>query len=198
MVIYGTRSKHIISKRVPGTCASCGKNNMHFTVYGAYAHIMWIPCFPFGKNVYSYCGNCKNQLELREMPQDLRKKAKEFKSQSSYPKWYFSGIVLFIVIIGGSTLFEINQKQQLPKYVKAPKVDDIYYVEEKANEYSSFKVEHLDSDSLYVCWNKYYVNKSYDIKDIDISKNYDTKSWGISRVFIDSMFKAKKIIKIKR
>jgi len=198
MIFYGTRSKHIISKKAPGTCASCEKNDLYFTVYATYAHIMWIPFFPFGKNIYSYCGHCQNQLELREMSQDLRLKAKDIKSQTSYPKWYYSGIVLATFLIAGSVFVERNQKQQIPEYIKAPQVNDIYYIEEKFNEYSSFKVERLDSDSLYVYWNNFYVKKSYDIKDIDISKNYDTKAWGISRTFIDSVYEIGKIVKIKR
>ena len=101
-------------------------------------------------------------------------------------------------MIAGSVFVERNQKQQIPEYIKAPQVNDIYYIEEKFNEYSSFKVERLDSDSLYVYWNNFYVKKSYDIKDIDISKNYDTKAWGISRTFIDSVYEIGKIVKIKR
>ena len=198
MIFYGTRSKHIISKKVPGTCTSCDTNDLYLTVYATYAHLMWIPSIPFGKNIYSYCGHCQNQLELREMSQDLRLKAKEFKSQTSYPKWYYSGIVLITLVVGGSILVERYQKQLLPEYVKAPQVDDIYYIQEKAYEYTSFKVDRIDSDSLYVYWNTFYVEKSNDVSDIDKTANYDSIPWGIAREVIDMKFEEGEILKIKR
>lgn len=103
-----------------------------------------------------------------------------------------------LVFLGSLFFTRLFEKVNLPDYVKTPQIEDIYYIEEVPNEYTSFKVNQVDSDSLYVFWNTYYVEKSYDIKDIDISKNYDTKAYGISRVFIDSVYEAGKIIKIKR
>ena len=198
MIFYGTRTTSIDTKKISAVCSSCSENNMHLNVQGTYAHVMWIPSIPFGKRVYSWCGHCQNYLSLREMPQDLKHKAKEFKSQTSYPKWFYSGIFIMLVFLGSLFFTRLFEKVNLPDYVKTPQIEDIYYIEEVPNEYTSFKVNQVDSDSLYVFWNTYYVEKSYDIKDIDISKNYDTKAYGISRVFIDSVYEAGKIIKIKR
>ena len=101
MIIYGTRSKHITSKKIPATCTSCEQDDMYIAVYGSYAHVMWIPFFPLGKRVYSYCGHCKNELESTAMPKELRIKARDIKSKSTTPKWFFSGSILLILIIVG-------------------------------------------------------------------------------------------------
>lgn len=198
MIIFGTRSRHIASKEISATCNSCGEQKMFFHVYGSYAHVMWIPSIPFGKEIFSWCGHCQNYLKLKQMPEDLRRKAKEFRSASSYPKWFYSGIGIVALLVAYFMINNHLAKSQLPKYVNTPEAGDIYYVEESPGEFTSFKVNRINSDSLYVHWNTLYVNKSYNVSDIDKVKNYSDKVYGISRVRIDEEFEKGTIIKIKR
>jgi|TARA_B110000902_G_scaffold43950_1_gene48889 hypothetical protein len=198
MIIYGTRSKHITSKKIPATCTSCEQDDMYIAVYGSYAHVMWIPFFPLGKRVYSYCGHCKNELESTAMPKELRIKARDIKSKSTTPKWFFSGSILLILIIVGEIVNGFIKEKQLPTYINAPQAGDVYYIHDAQNEYTTFKVSQIDTDSLYVTWNNYYVEKSNDIDDIDIAENYDNVSWGLSRKYIDSVHKDALILEIRR
>lgn len=140
MIIFGARSRHIASKEIPATCSSCREKKMLFHVHGSYAHVMWIPCIPFGKKVSSRCRHCQNYLTLKEMPQDLRLKAREFRSATSYPKWFYSGIGIITVLI---TYFLVNNqlnKSQLSGYIKNPKVGDVYYIEETAQIFPVLKL----------------------------------------------------------
>ena len=171
---------------------------MFFHIYGSYAHVMWIPCIPFGKEVFSWCGHCQNYLKLKEMPQELRQKAREFRRESSYPKWFYSGLGIVVFFFAYVFINDQMGKSQLPEYVKSPEVGDVYYVEEKPEEFSSFKINRIDADSLYVHWNNLYVTKSYQVSDIDKAANYSDQVYGISRVFIDEAFEDGDIIKIKR
>ncbi|MDB9835871.1 hypothetical protein OAC51_03095 [Flavobacteriaceae bacterium] len=198
MIIFGTRTRNIATTNSSATCTSCDEKKMFFNVQGTYAHIMWIPTIPFGKKVYSWCGHCQVFLELSEMPQDQRNKAREFRSQTPYPKWFFSGIILFTLLIGGSVLFDKMEKSNLPKYVNDPQIGDIYYIEEKPNVFTSLKIDSFDSDSLYFYWNSLYVSKSYDISEIDQSHNYQNVIYGTARETINERFEEGTIIKIKR
>ena len=171
---------------------------MYLNVYGTYAHVMWIPCIPFGKEVFSWCGHCQNHLKLKEMPQDLQQKAREFRSQSSYPKWFYSGLGVILFFFAYFFINDKMDKSKLPEYVNTPEVGDVYYVEERPNEFSSFKVNNFDTDSLYVIWNSLYVTKSYNISDIDKTANYNNAVYGISRDFINEEFEKGSILKIKR
>ena len=86
----------------------------------------------------------------------------------------------------------------LSDYFEKPKPQDKYYIEEDAGQFSSFIVNQIDTDSLYVFWNSYYVDSSFDISTIDKTKNYVLETSGVSRVYLQAKFDSGQIIKIKR
>lgn len=101
MIIYGTGSKNLGTKKLQGTkCSNCESTDMHVQAISRYASIFWIPIFPFSKKLFSICNHCKQTLTKKEMPQQLKDKVELEKSNFSTPFYLYIGLALILAFIG--------------------------------------------------------------------------------------------------
>lgn len=100
MIIYGTRGKLIGIKKASTSCFSCGaKGYMSYMILGKYAHIMFIPLFPLGKKVHSYCEYCEYHCEYGSSSGYMcPNEATILLKQTPYPKWFFIGPALYALL----------------------------------------------------------------------------------------------------
>ncbi len=100
MIIYGSRSVHLKSTQADKiTCPNCQtENSLILSVFGKHAHVFWIPLFPIGKKGFSQCQHCKQVLETREMPEQIKTAYKILKKDSKYRVWQYSGLIAFLVL----------------------------------------------------------------------------------------------------
>lgn len=62
-VIFGLREKEInVQQNQKYKCPTCGEDGCSFFFSIKYVHIFWIPAFPYGKQIVSYCENCQASL----------------------------------------------------------------------------------------------------------------------------------------
>lgn len=101
-MIYGTRAKHLGSFQVKDIpCPYCEKTeNQHMSIFGRYAHVMWIPLFPIGKTPIAECTHCKRTYESSEFTEKMHLVNAELGKRVKSPKWMWAGLM----IIGGFVL----------------------------------------------------------------------------------------------
>jgi len=83
MIIYGTGVKQIKAARLNSVfCPNCGaEGSVIMHVFSRYAHVFWIPLFSLGKRGISECQHCKQALNVKEMPADLKAAYEYLKTQ---------------------------------------------------------------------------------------------------------------------
>lgn len=93
-MIYGARASAIGQFDVPHTnCENCHQDSgQRITVFGRYAHILWIPIFPVGRKAVAECKFCKRTIRKSEFPPILRELYERNKGVVSRPKWHYLGL----------------------------------------------------------------------------------------------------------
>jgi zinc-ribbon family len=111
MFIFGGGDSIIGSFHIPGTkCDYCSQENTQvITIFGKYAHIFWIPIFPYGKDAMAECTHCKRTMEEKEFSPKLKIEYQKYKAIAEHPFYHWSGLaisgflILLVFIIGFAT-----------------------------------------------------------------------------------------------
>jgi hypothetical protein len=115
-MIYGTRAKHLGSFQVKDIpcpyCEHTGNQNM--SIFGRYAHIMWIPLFPIGKTPVAECVRCKRTYVSSEFSEKMHLIGGELGSRVKSPLWMWAGLMLIAGIFAISSIFS-GIANSLPK-----------------------------------------------------------------------------------
>jgi len=200
MIVYGSRSVHI--NTVPSrntTCSSCDKTGyIKFSFFRKHAHIFWIPIFPMGKKGISQCENCKNVLEFKQMPQRLQEEFTQAKKDAKGPIWQFTGLILFISLFIWLSYQGKQNKKLRAEYIKTPQQGDLYEYKVLSGSYSTFKVDSVSKDSVYVFLNDFEINKSSRVYKIDKPENYSKNLYSFSKEELEQMYTEGKITDIDR
>ncbi len=200
MIIYGSRPVHIKTVECNHiTCQNCDtKGPILLSIFRKHAHVFWIPLFPIGKTGGSECMNCKNVLEPKEMPQDLRQEYDLLKADARGPIWQFSGLLLILVVIIWANFQSAADTKEEREYLANPQIGDVYQTKSESNNYSTMIITDIDADTIYMCFNDYETNKVTGIYKIDIPENYPDSSFGMLHADIVALYDEDKIIDIKR
>lgn len=173
MIIYGWNTKNI--KQAPledYECPVCGQKQSVLAIFGHYAHVFWIPFFPYKKSAHVVCTHC--QLDTPEKQLDASKKAivKQLKSSVSFPKYMFSGLIILVMGIAFIMYSSRQDKAKEASLLSSPQVGDVYVMKDlkATDEYDHYlmKVNDIAGDSLWVSFNSYGYNgvvSSLDPKD---------------------------------
>lgn len=198
MIIYGRRGTHLKSGRLSHvTCPQCGTTgSMTGSVFGQYAHIFWIPLFPIGKTGGTQCQHCKQVLKEKEMTPAVRAGYQGLVKETKVPIWNFAGLVIVAILITYGSYASGETAKVEEGYFKAPAKGDLYQVLVEGN-YTTFRVEEVNTDSLLVSWNNYGVTKATGLYKIDKDENY-SEPVSMARSEVVEMKGAKKIYHIVR
>jgi hypothetical protein len=200
MIIYGTGSTKVKEEAIFNKCNSCGNiNTTTAYVFAKYVDIFWIPIFPIGKYASTQCSHCKQVLQEKEMPPDLKQTVMPFKNISKTPLKAFSGLFVIALLIVGGGIMAAMAGKDTEQYAATPAVGDRYYYKEDDGSFSTMKIMELSSDSIFFFLNGYTIDKKSKTRTIDITKNYDTTEYyGYSKQEINNMLKDKTVFQIKR
>jgi hypothetical protein len=203
MIIYGWKGSHLQSGQIKNVnCAHCQTStSMVFSVFGKYAHIYWIPFFPYSKKTFVECQNCKKTFEEKDFTQELKTKFQRVREQNGsirFPIWMFSGVLLIASIVGYSYIQDAIHDSKEEDYIKNPKVGDVYHMRLKNGHYSSIRVDKVSRDNLEVALNDYETDYSSDVDDIDVFSNYTKQKINIPTIRLFSLFKQDTIYNIER
>jgi hypothetical protein len=200
MVFYGSRFVHINSMQSETTtCESCeSRGSLTINMFRKHAHIFWVPVFPFTKVGESQCSHCKNILEPKEMPDQLKREYDRIKSISKGPIWQFSGLVVIaLLIVYSAYVSGVNSKQEL-QYIETPLIGDVYKYKTEDGDYSTLKVVNLSSDTVFVSANEFVISKMSKVYKIDKAENYPDIFYGISKEELNKKYNSNEIYGINR
>jgi hypothetical protein len=200
MIIYGTKATLIGKETQFEKCTNCGaQNSVELHMFQRYAHIFWIPFFPIGKTGVSQCGQCKQVLKLKEMPDNsLRDAYNRLKKDSKTPVWTFSGLALIAVIIA---IGIVNSKQEHAKNAKLvadPKKGDVYELNLGASSYTLYKVDDIVGDTVYIVQNLYETNKPSGLRELKAKPYAEDEVVPYSKAELKDLFEKDKITDVDR
>lgn len=163
MIVYGWNSKVLKESPFPGQkCTSCEAEDSYVVVTGSYAHIFWIPLFPYRKKLTIVCGNCGLDTKPKQVSPEVKQFAKKLKSTVRFPLYMFSGSGLVAILIGIFAIIGFIDNKKIEGYLNEPQVNDIYYLynDEEISEYKYYlwKVTEVAGDSIYVSPNSFQYN----------------------------------------
>ena len=199
MIVYGTRAVRQKTEYIYDPCPNCrAANSIQMNVYQRYAHVFWIPFFPIGKTGVSVCESCRQVLQLKQMPESLRPAYENVKSNTRIPIWTFIGAFLIAGGIVAGVISENQKAEKVGKLILAPKMDDVFEIKLKDEQFTLYKVTKVERDTVYFIINKYVTNQESDLDNLE-TKGYDeSTTYGISIPKLVAMNKADKILDIER
>lgn len=173
MIIYGMRSSLQKTELIADNCPNCNtSNSVQMNVFQQYAHIFWIPVFPVGKTGVSQCMHCRQILKLKEMPASIKLGYENLQTHVKIPAWTFSGLLLIALAVIGFSIADKQKASKVSHMMTSLKKNDILEVKIRDNEYTLFKVDHVDGNLVYVAINKFQTNMESGISDLK-DKEFD-------------------------
>jgi hypothetical protein len=156
LYLIGHKSIPLKQETISEKCSCCESiNSVKVTVYQKYVFFFWIPFLPAGKTGISECAVCKQVLQEKAMPENLRATYQRLKAETRIPVWMFSGAVLLILLIGYLTVQENKRKEASAKMIEAPAVGDVLEVKNKEKEYTLTKIIEIKKDSIILVSSNY-------------------------------------------
>lgn len=198
MIVYGTKSKELAKEILTDTCQNCGtQKSIDMYIFQKYAHIFWIPFFPIGKTGLSQCDHCKQVLKLKEMPENLTASYDNLKAQTKTPIWMFSGLALIAILITFVVISDKKKDEKNAQLIVNPQAGDIFEVKTKDNQYTLYKVEQVEDDSVFIIMSMYEANKKSSLNNLK-KKDYTIDTYGFSKSELKEMLNNGEILDIDR
>ena len=167
MIVYGWNSKVLKESPFPNhTCESCDSTNSFVVVSASYAHIFWIPLFPYKKKLDIVCGSCGLDTKPKYVSEEVKQLAKKLKSSVRIPFYLFSGVgvigaLVIYLIINGSLV-----GQKMEEFLQEPQANDIYFLYDKTEptefKHYLWKAREVKGDTVYITYNGFSYNKRPD------------------------------------
>ncbi|GAB5557744.1 MAG: hypothetical protein SchgKO_19570 [Schleiferiaceae bacterium] len=200
MIIYGWTPVHLNSFQPKSTaCPTCEEQgSILFSAYSKHAHVFWIPFFPYGKSVVSQCQNCGQHLEEGQMSNALKKQADYIKDKNKPPFWQFSGLALVALLISFGVYANKQDAEDELRYLAAPQVGDVYSYQTEDYLYTTMRVAHIKSDTLFLNDNTYAVDQKSGVHKVDKESNYTTEMFIMMHSEIKDWYDSKIIFDIER
>ena len=201
MIIFGSKAKQIAAETSPDQCPNCGaSNSVQFYVLQKYAHVFWIPFFPTGKSIVSQCSNCKQALRLKEMSSSMALSSDNLKSQSKTPVWTFAGLALVVVLVTLGIINDKKKDEKNAKLVLAPQRGDIFEIKTEENQYTLYKIDEVQGDSVFIRINNYETNKLTGLDDLKRKGQnaYSEDVFSVTKADLKKMLDKGEVIDIER
>ena len=190
MVFYGSKASKLKEGQLINVkCPNCTEGQtMHYGIYGKYAYVYWIPLFPIGKTYVLECNHCKRTYNLKELPEQIKQKFELEKAGVRFPLWYFSGLILIAIAIALATYLSKKDAENDKLYIQQPMIGDVYSVKaSQTGYYTSMKITKVTTDSVYVVFNDYEIDRKSKIYKINKTENYTTEIDGYSKEEIQTL-----------
>jgi hypothetical protein len=130
---------------------------------------------------------------------DRLKSFRKVKKEAKGPIWQFVGIVLLLTLIGWSQISSIRSRQKQAAYVASPQTGDMYFIETASgSRYTSWLVESVSADSVWVFKNTRTAERNSQVEDINSYENFTLPPVGFSREQMQQYYKERTIYKVVR
>ncbi|WP_155958887.1 zinc-ribbon domain-containing protein [Flavobacterium limnosediminis] len=156
------------------SCGSCNKKtNLDLIIKGGYITLLFIPMLPLKKDYTLTCFNCGKRIKKSDLNYiEKEKVVNEFNStRYKVPFRHFSGILIVLTILGFAINTGVQMKKKEKEYILKPNKKDVYLIKNNFG-YTTYKVQNVTSDSIFVYKNNFIVDHFSKIKSIDVDTNY--------------------------
>ena len=156
MIIYGTGTKDLGTKKLPGAnCPKCDSQSLHITGIAKYFDVFWIPVFPYKKKTIIHCANCDSEFKKNELNQSIKNKVDLEKKSLSLPFYLFSGLFLIVILIAYIIYSNKEHKAEVDENMKSLKTEDVLVFKNEDRTYSFGKVIELKKDTVFFNFSNY-------------------------------------------
>jgi len=202
MIFYGTKATTLATEPVLGVkCPNCGKSTtLVATVFGRYAHIYWIPLFPFSKVAVLSCEGCLQAWEEKHLPEAAASAVREVKANAPHRRWEWAGLGLLLMLGGFITVAGIRGNREDDALLASPRAGDIYTVRsDSSKRYTLLKVQSVRADSVELLENQYSTDSSTPLTTLkDKKDDYDPGSFTVSRASLLDMRRQGRLTDVSR
>ena len=132
------------------------------------------------------------------MSSRIQDQIQDEKSKITIPIWHFIGVGLVCLLIASVIVFESINSKENAQFIKAPQAGDVYEYKTEDGHYTLFKVDAVDTDSIYFIVNSYESTSSKNILDLDMPNKYEDDIYVMSKETLLKMFEKKEIIDVHR
>ena len=201
MIVYGQKAKVLATETLTEKCPNCGAiASVQLSVVQKYVHVFWIPFIPLGKTGISECGNCKQVLKLKSMPQSFKDAYDAFKAQAKTPVYMYIGLTLFAVVIAAAVYQSNQNDKKNAQLIASPKRGDIFEIKANEKKYTLYMVDDVIGDTVYVRANLYETNKRSGLDDLKIKgdTSYAEETLPLFKPALKAMLEKGEIIDIDR
>ncbi len=201
MIIYGWNTKTI--KQAPlqeRVCPQCQQKESVLVIMAHYAHLFWIPVFPYKKSATIVCVACNHQTEADGITLGANVTVKQLKATVPLPKYLFTGLVLLVVGIG-FFIYSLDQDTKLEaSYIENPEVGDVYVIknENDTSQYNYYlvKVRDVHGDSIWISYSSYLYNGI--VSQLDPNDGFYNIMYPVHRKGIKDYHDSGELIKVMR
>jgi hypothetical protein len=178
-------------------CESAGSTSGKY--FSRHFHIFWIPLFPFDKTGYVICSQCQRKRDTHLMNPGLREAfLQEKKTAPRFRFWQFTGLALPVLFFMVGVVAVTFNKKYAGKYIEDPKSGDTYFYTQNNGYYTTYKVDHISLDSVYIHPNGYEVADLKKLSSINRNENYSKTLLSFSRKELREFYRSRRIFKVER
>lgn len=196
MIIYGTNGSHVRTIPQPGlSCPSCtNAENLHLSVFSRYAHVYWIPFFPYKKPALAQCMHCQGAWELADLPAEageVKQALLSVKKETRAPWWQWSGLAVLVLALLWGVIAAQRDEQDNSAYLAAPRAGDIYTVRTEDStgkaQYSLMKVVSAKGNAVELVANEYVTNSATPLSKLNDPEKYSKESFPLTQLDLQIM-----------
>ncbi len=199
MIVYGSSgSKELAKEQITDICKNCNtQGSITLMAVQKYAHLYWIPIFPFRKSIISHCSNCNHTLKRKEMPDSWSPFYDNIKIKAKTPVWMYSGVIIFVAFLMLGWYASQQKDTRNAQLIVAPQSGDIFEIKNGRKSYTLFKVIEVEGDSVFIQMSEFETNKKSGLRGLK-TRRYQEELFGYSKAELKQMLEDGEIMDIDR
>lgn len=186
MILYGTNGTHYATEPLAGaTCPAChAPEALQVGLVSRYAHIYWVPLFPYQKVAVTQCLHCQANWSEKELAPTLAPTVRAVKQRSRAPFWTWAGLAIIAAVSLFGYLRSISDARTDEELLLSPHAGDIYTVRSDSSRmYSLLKVRQVGGNIVELVANEYETQDATPITSLNEPARYSKESFTLT--FLD-------------
>jgi len=201
MIIYGFKGTHLRTQELPGVaCPACNTtNSLRTSLYSRYAHVYWIPFFPYSKLTAVQCDACQELWENKAVPASIAPSVREVQQQTSHPYWSWAGLAAVVAFFSFAILAGMRDRHTDEALLLAPRAGDIYTVRsDSADMYSLLKVRRVGGNNVELVANEYQTDSRTRVDELNSPDKFSKEPFTLTRLELQIMRRKDQLTDVER
>lgn len=186
MIFYGTNGKHYATQALAGvTCPAChAPEALQVGLVSRYAHVYWVPLFPYEKIAVTQCLSCQTSWTEKELAPALAPMVRQARQRSRAPLWTWAGLAIIAAVSLFGYLQHASDARDDEALLLSPRAGDIYTVRsDSSRTYSLLKVRQVGGNVVELVANEYETKDATPINSLNAPFRYSKEPFTLT--FLD-------------